>query len=172
MASRAHSRFGLSAIFNEDLTGAAEAIQLAVEAAGDLSDARSGPTPWAAQALLHNVNGHFAAGLDAAERADPTRPGPRTRSIPCILALMFRSDALPTLGACERVLRRAGETIDVARRCRDGRVDAGLRRSPGGAAAGGGAGRPRASSVATAGYREGVAAGLTRASQRACGEAW
>jgi DNA-binding CsgD family transcriptional regulator len=165
VVSRTQAGFGRSAIFNEDLTAATEAIEVAVEAAGT-SPTAARAHALASQALLHNVNGHFAAGLDAAEQA--IHAARTVHEIdPLILSLMFRSDALLLLGRVSESCAAVGEIIDVARGA--GMVEWTLD------SVGLLAGRLLESghvtqgiSVATAGYREG--AGGRRTVQATCGE--
>ncbi len=165
LASRANSGFGFSAIFNEDLGGAAEAIGLAVELAGD-SPTVGRAYALGAQALLHNVNGRFAAGLDAADRAIEAARDTEDMD-PLLLALMFRSDALLLLGRVSESCAVVGEIIDAARGA--GMVEWTLE------SVGLLAGRLLESgqvsqgiTVATSGYREGVAG--RRTVQATCGE--
>jgi DNA-binding CsgD family transcriptional regulator len=165
--SLAHANFGFSAIFNDDLAGARGAIRLAVEQAGDSPDhARAYAYAMGAQALLHNVDGHFGAGLEAAEQA--IRAARTADEIdPLMLALMFRSDALLLLGRVSDSCATVGEIIDVARGA--GMVEwtlegVGLlaaRLMESGQVAQG-------MSVATAGYREDLAG--RRTMQARCGE--
>jgi DNA-binding CsgD family transcriptional regulator len=119
LASRAHAGFGFSAIFNGDRAGATEAIRLAVELAGD---APTGERAYAlgAQALLHNTNGQFAAGLEAADRAiGAARTTDRSVEAAVdalLLSLMFRCDALFMLGRVSDACAASGQIIDEARR--------------------------------------------------------
>ena len=165
VASRTHAGFGRSAIFNEDLTGAAEAIRVAVEYAGD-SPTAARAHALGAQALLHNVDGRFVAGLDAADQAIQAARA-ASEIDPLILALMFRSDALLLLGRVSESCAAVGEMIDVARGA--GMVEwtlegvgllAGRLMESGQVAQG--------MSVATAGYREDPAGRHTL--QATCGE--
>ena len=147
-ASRAHAGFGVSAIFNGDRTGATEAIRLAVQLAGDApSEERAHAL--GAQALLHNVHGRFAAGLDVAELAvEAATTTDRTNDAAIdalLLNLMFRADALFMLGRVSEACAASGQLIDEARRAglvewtlESGHVSQGI-------------------DVARAGYREGVA---------------
>jgi DNA-binding CsgD family transcriptional regulator/tetratricopeptide (TPR) repeat protein len=113
VASRAHSSFATSAIFNGDLTGAQEAVRRAVEHAGD-SATEERAYALGARALLHDVNGQFAAGLVAADRAiQDARASGAIDAL--LLALMFRSDALLLLGRVTEACAAVGESIDVAR---------------------------------------------------------
>jgi DNA-binding CsgD family transcriptional regulator len=113
VASRAYSSFATSAIFNGDLTGAQDAIRLAVEHAGD-SPTEERAYALGARALLHDVNGQFAAGLAAADRAiHDARASGAVDAL--LLALMFKSDALLLLGHVSEACGAVGESIDVAR---------------------------------------------------------
>lgn len=113
LASRAHSGFAFSGIFNGDRDGASAAIQLAISLAGD-SPTEERAYAFGAQALLHNVNGRFVDGLEAADRAVATAR--TTEAIDALLlALMFRTDALLLLGRPSEACAVAGEGIDVAR---------------------------------------------------------
>ena len=113
VASHVHAAFGRSAIFNEDLAGASEAVGVAVAYAGDAPTAARAQA-LGSQALLHDVEGHFVAGLEASERAiEAARSADEIDAL--MLALMFRSDALLLLGRVSESCAAVGEMIDVAR---------------------------------------------------------
>jgi DNA-binding CsgD family transcriptional regulator len=165
VASRTHSAYGRSAIFNDDIAAANQAILLALAYAGS-SPTYARAYALGAQALLHNVSGRFTAGLDAADLAiQVARTAEETDAL--ILALMFRSDALLLLGRVGESCSEVGAIIDVARS--DGLVEwtfasVGLlaeRLMESGQVAQG-------MTVATTGYREDVAG--HRTVQAACGE--
>jgi DNA-binding CsgD family transcriptional regulator len=119
VACRAHFSFAFAALHNDDLAGALEAIPVAVAYAGD------GPTEerafcLAVQALLLNVTGHFADGLEVAERAvDASRALEPTKELaersPLLLALMFKTEALLYLGRMRQACSVAEHSIEVAR---------------------------------------------------------
>jgi DNA-binding CsgD family transcriptional regulator len=164
-ASRAHSAFAISAIFNDETVEAREAIRLAVEYADDSPTTALGRA-LGAQALLHNISGRFADGLDAADRAiQASRTAGELDSV--LRALMFRSDALLLLGRVTESCVAVEEIIDGARNA--GMVEWTLeslgllasRLMESGEVAHG-------MSVARAGYREGLAGELTI--QSTCGE--
>ena len=107
VASRAHSAAGFAAMFNDDMTHAQQAVELAVELAGD-SPSEQRAYAFGAEALLHNFSRRFAPGLDAADRA--IQDARAVASIhPLLLALGFRSYALRFAGrvsdACEALER-------------------------------------------------------------------
>jgi DNA-binding CsgD family transcriptional regulator len=154
LASRARSAFGFSGIFNEDRAAATESIRLAVDLAGD-SPTEELAYALGARALLQNVNGRFAAGLDAATRAVETARAADSADA-LMLALTFETDALMLLGRVSDACVLAGEAIDEARAA--GLVEwtlesigllAGCLMDSGEVAQG--------ISVARAGYREGLA---------------
>jgi DNA-binding CsgD family transcriptional regulator len=165
LASRAHSAFGFSGIFNEDRVGATAAIRRAVELACE-SPTEELAYAFGARALLHNVNGRFVAGLDAATRAvDTARTAESADAL--LLGLTFKTDALKLLGRLSEACAAAGEAIDEARAA--GLVEwtlesvgllAGCLMDSGDVAQG--------ISVARAGYREGLAGQHTI--QATCGE--
>jgi len=165
LASRAHSAFGFSGIFNEDRVGATAAIQRATELAGE-SPTEELAYAFGARALLHNVNGRFVAGLDAATRAvDTARAAGSADAL--LLGLTFKTDALKLLGRTGEACATAGDAIDEARLA--GLVEwtlesvgllAGCLMDSGDVAHG--------ISVARAGYREGLAGQHTI--QATCGE--
>jgi len=165
LASRAHSAFGFSGIFNEDRVGATAAIQRAVELAGE-SPTEELAYALGARALLDNASGRFAAGLDVATRAvDAARTAESADAL--LLGLTFKTDALKLLGHMSDACAAAGEAIDEARAA--GLVEwtlesvgllAGCLMDSGDVAQG--------ISVARAGYREGLAGQHTI--QATCGE--
>ncbi len=164
-ASRAYAGLGFSSVFNDDLSGAAEAVRVAVEYAGEAATTARAYA-LGARALLHNVSGAFVAGLDAADRAIEAARAADDID-PLMLALMFRSDALLLLGRVGESCAAVGEIIDVARSA--GLVEwtlesvgllAGRLMESGQVAQG--------MSVATAGYREDPAG--RRTMQARCGE--
>jgi DNA-binding CsgD family transcriptional regulator/tetratricopeptide (TPR) repeat protein len=113
LASRAHSSFAVSGIFNGDLVGAESAIEFAVALAGD-SGTQARADALRAQALLHNVEGRFADGLAAAESAVATARAAEAVDT-LLLALMVRTDALMLLGRMNDACASAEEVIDLAR---------------------------------------------------------
>jgi DNA-binding CsgD family transcriptional regulator len=165
LASRAHSAFAYSGIFNEDRVGATAAIRRAVELAGE-SPTEELAYAFGAQALLHNVSGRFVAGLEAATRTVETARIAGSADV-LLLGLMFKTDALKLLGRMSEASAAAGEVIDEARAA--GLVEwtlesvgllAGCLMDSGDVAQG--------ISVARAGYREGLAGQHTI--QATCGE--
>jgi DNA-binding CsgD family transcriptional regulator len=113
VASRAYSAFGFSAMHNHDISSAPEAIQLALTYAGDLPTEEKAYA-LAAQALLHNFGGRFAAGLDAADRA--VQAGRASASTdPLLLALTFRAEALLFVGRMSEAPAAAKQAMEVAR---------------------------------------------------------
>jgi DNA-binding CsgD family transcriptional regulator/Tfp pilus assembly protein PilF len=113
VASRAYSALGFSAMHNHDISSAPKAIQLAITNAGDSPTEEKGYA-LAAQALLHNFSNHFAAGLDAADRA--IQAAKVTASIdPLLLALTFRAEALVFVGRMSEAPAAAEQAILEAR---------------------------------------------------------
>ncbi|HEX3223437.1 MAG TPA: AAA family ATPase [Nocardioides sp.] len=114
VASRAYSAFGTSAMHNHDMSNAPEAIRLAIAYAGD-SPTEERAYAHAAQALLHNFNGRFADGLDAADRA--IRAANAADSIdPLLLGLTFRAEALLHVGRLSEAPAAAELAVERARR--------------------------------------------------------
>ena len=167
LACRAYSAFAFSAMHNDDMASAPDAVGLAVEFAGD-APTEERAFALSAQALLDNFSGRFAAGLEAADRAihaaravgRAARAAPDATSLdPLLYALMFKSNALQYLGRVNQSCEVAEHEIEVARSA--GMVgDAldriwllGLRLLESGRV-------PQALSIARAGYREGLAEGL------------
>ena len=157
VACRAHFSFAYSAMNVEDTASAPEAVRLALEYAGD-TPTEERAYALGAQALIHVVNGRFAEALEAADRAvEAARAGGAVDAL--LLDLMFKSEALMYLGhpieSCAvaeqavRVAREVGmlaSALDhvkhLAYRLLDsGQVDRGM-------------------SLALAGRREGLSAGL------------
>jgi DNA-binding CsgD family transcriptional regulator/tetratricopeptide (TPR) repeat protein len=113
VASRAYSALGMSAMHNRDMASAPDAIRLAVEHAGDsLTEERA--YALAAQALLHNFNDRFAAGLEAADQAIAAAKTAGSFD-PLIQALTFRSEALLLLGRVREALATAEVAVTTAR---------------------------------------------------------
>jgi DNA-binding CsgD family transcriptional regulator len=157
VACRAYGSFAFSAMYNDDLASAPEAVRLAVEYAGD---GRSEERAYAlgARAVLHNFNGRFAAGLEAAERAiEAARAA--TSVDPLLLALMFKSNSLLHVGRVSESCEVAEEILEEARSAGlvGGALDRiwvlGLRLLESGQVA-------RALSAGRAGYLQGLAEGL------------
>jgi DNA-binding CsgD family transcriptional regulator len=112
VASRAHSSFGFSAMHTDDLASAPEAIRLAVEYAGE-SQTEERAYALGAQALLHNCNGRFGAGLEAADRAIEVAQA--TAAVDAlVLDLMFRSEALRYVGRTTEACADSEYAVDVA----------------------------------------------------------
>jgi DNA-binding CsgD family transcriptional regulator len=157
LACRAYASFAYSAMYNDDMTSAPEAVRLAVEHGGDeLTEERAHAL--AAQAVLHNFSGRFAMGLEAAERAiDAARAA--TSVDPLLLAMMFKSNALLHVGRVSEACEVAEELVREARSAGmvGGALDRiwvlALRLLESGRIA-------QALSEARAGYREGLAEGL------------
>jgi DNA-binding CsgD family transcriptional regulator len=157
VASRVHSWFAFSAMHNDDMASAPEAVRLAVELAGD-SPTEERAYALVAQALLDNFSGRFAAGLDAADRAIHAA-GSTTNADQLLYALEFKSYALQYLGRVNDACAVAVQQVEVARSAGmvgdaiDRRWRLGLRLLESGRVA-------QALSVARAGHREGLAEGL------------
>ena len=113
VASRAHSAFAFSAMGNDLMSGAQDAIRLAVEHAGDApSEERA--YALTAQALLHLEHDRFAAGMDSADQAIHTARAADALD-PLLLAMSLKHDALPLMGRLSEACDLAQEAIDVAR---------------------------------------------------------
>ena len=118
VASMAISAFGVSSFFNERVPIEVEAIQRAVDLAGDApTEARAYALH--AQALWHNFNLRFAAGLEAADLAIETVRAAEVatgtiRDDPQLLCLMHRSDALYHLGHVREATETLEQTIELA----------------------------------------------------------
>ena len=157
VASRAYSAFAFSAMHNHDIASAPDAIQLALTYAGD-SPTEEKAYALAAQALLANFNGNFAAGLDAADRA--VRAASAAASMdPLLLALTFKAEALVFVGRMSEAPAAAERAIHEARRA--GMVGSALHSAGWLADLLMDLGQvDRAKSIARAAYDEGMAAGL------------
>ena len=113
VASRAYSALGFCAFFVPDPLGAAEAIRLAVEYAGE---APSQERAWAlvAQAQLHNRNDRPAAALESADAAIGA-----SKAASCTDALIWglsaRNIALAYLGRLSEARSGGEELIALAR---------------------------------------------------------
>jgi ATP/maltotriose-dependent transcriptional regulator MalT len=158
VACRAYGSLATSSMYNDDMASAPEAVRLAVEYAGDgWTEERA--RALGAQALLHNFSGRFTAGLEAAERAiEAARAA--TSVDPLLLALMFKSNALLHVGRVREACEVAEELVEEARSAGmvGGALDRiwvlALRLLESGYVA-------RALSAGRAGYREGLAEGLS-----------
>ncbi len=165
VASRAYSAFGFSAMNTNHMSVAPGAVRLALEYAGD-APTEERAYALSAQALLHNYDGRFAAGLDAADQAIQAAT---TASCidPLLLALEFRSEALQCVGRVSEACTAAEEAVEVARSA--GMVGHALSQAAWLADMLMESGQiERANSVAGAAYREALSAGLPVAAL--CGE--
>ena len=117
VACRAYFSFALAAMHNDDVASAAEAIRLAVSYAGDVATEEQAFC-FAAQALLLNVTGRFAAGLEASDRAIGAAmemEGTLVGRNPRLLALTFKTNALYYLGRVNEACAVAERSVQVAR---------------------------------------------------------
>lgn len=117
VACRAYFSFALAAMHNDDVASAPEAIRLAVSYAGDVATEEQAFC-FAAQALLLNVTGRFAAGLEASDRAIGAAmemEGTLVGRNPRLLALMFKTNALYYLGRVNEACAVAERSVQVAR---------------------------------------------------------
>ena len=157
VASRAHSAFGRSGMFNNDRAKARGAILHAIACAGD-SPTEERAYALVSQALLHVEEDKFARALEAADRAIDAAEGTEWTDV-LLLALSFKSDSLAGLGRAREAGVVLEASIDVARSA--GMSADALDRT-------GFLARrwvewgelARGISVAREGYREGLAAGL------------
>jgi DNA-binding CsgD family transcriptional regulator/tetratricopeptide (TPR) repeat protein len=118
VASMAYSAFGVSSFFNERVPVEVEAIQRAVDLAGD-APTEERAYALHAQALWHNFNLRFAAGLEAADLAIETLRSAELamgaiREDPQLLCLKHRSDALYHLGHVREATASLEQMIELA----------------------------------------------------------
>jgi DNA-binding CsgD family transcriptional regulator len=118
VACRAQFSFALAAVHNDDLARAPEAIRIASELAGD-APTEERAFCLAAQALLLDVTGRCESGLVAADRAISAARSLVERTLegrdPLLLAMVFRTNALESLGRVDEACAEANRTIGVAR---------------------------------------------------------
>ena len=114
VASRAYAALGVSAMHDHDMPSAPEAIERAIAYAGS-APTEEGAYALAAHALLLNFNGHYAAGLDAADRAIQAARATASTD-PLFWALRFRSEALYYLGYTREAAVVAEQGVEEARK--------------------------------------------------------
>jgi ATP/maltotriose-dependent transcriptional regulator MalT len=113
VACKAYAAFAFSALNIEDTASAPEAVRLALEYAGD-APTKDRAYALGAQALLHLIHGQFAPGLAAADlAAEAAEAVGATEAL--LLDLMFKCEALMSLGRVRECCELAERRIEVAR---------------------------------------------------------